>query len=163
MTPESRFIFIEARAGLYRQQIESESDCDLMQDHNMAMACFEMADVLLQGCGLYSSINSLDEDWRMLVFKKAIEYRPEFERRIGRLYKSWLDASVGLMRLYDERIGMEYAQRGFDVERVAELRKSIREVQGALTDDAAFFRHEPLVQLRDEAIDACRGGDALEV
>ena len=150
----TRVYFVETRASLYRQEADS-----VINEHNDAMLSFGMADLIVQGHDLYESVNRLDNDWRMLVFKGAAPYSEEFDKRIQRLYRSWYDTTEGTLKLF-EKIRDDYIGRGFDKPPVDRLAAALREIKGAITDDGAFFNHESLTQLRDSAIDSFRAGDA---
>jgi hypothetical protein len=160
-TAERRFNYVEARAGLYCTQLELDSDEALMQDSALAILCFDFADLVGQGNSLYGSINSLDNDWRRLVYTEAIPYAESFENRIKRLYGKWLDTSTRVIDLYN-KIESEFLSRGFDTTPVHDLRKAVREVRGMLVDDSAFFRSAKLIELRDVAIDDVHSGTNLE-
>ena len=160
-TAERRFNYVEARAGLYRTQLELDSDEALMQVSALAILCFDFADLVGQGNSLYDSINSLDNDWRNLVYTEVIPFAESFENRIKRLYEKWLDVSNRVIDLY-AKIESEFVSRGFDTTPVHSLRKAVREVQGMLVHDSAFFCGAKLVELRDAAIDDVRNGTDLE-
>jgi hypothetical protein len=160
-TAERRFIYVEAREGSYRNQLELDSNEALMQDSTLAILCFDFADLVGQGNCLFESINSLDNDWRKLVYTEAIPYMPSFEARIKRLYVNWLNTSHRVVELYG-KVESEFLSRGFDTEPIHLLRKAIREVEGMLTDDSVFFCSEKLVELRDAAIDDVRSGTDVE-
>lgn len=159
-TAERRFNYVEARAGLYSTQCEIGADEDLMRDSAVAILCFDFADLVGQGNGLYESINSLDDDWRKLVYTEAIPYVESFENRIKRLYEKWLEVSRKVLGLYN-RIESEFESRGFDTTPIHDLRKAVREVEGMVTDDSAFFHDAKLVELRDVAIDDFNNGTDL--
>ncbi|HEX3657148.1 MAG TPA: hypothetical protein VHV55_15150 [Pirellulales bacterium] len=164
---ESRLIFVETRAGLYRQQVESETEsendgADAVQSSKPVIACFDLVDLIAQGANLFDSINRLDNDWRMLVYSKVVPYREAFERRIEKLYSNWLEASERVIVLYT-KLEAEYKARGFDVDLAEKLLAAIREARGTLTPDDKFFSHQKLVDLRDAAIDESRSGEAFPV
>ena len=161
---EKRFLFVENRAGDYRTQYESEAEdgsAALMQDSAMAVLCFDFADLVVQGNNLYESINSLDNDWRTLVYTEAIPYSDHFENRIKRLYERWLDVSKGVNAFYG-RIETNFTSRGFDTKPIHELRKAIREVEAMPCDDSRFFADAKLVELRDAAINDYRSNTDVE-
>jgi hypothetical protein len=151
-----RFFRVETRNSLYSDQAESEAELVIV-DSNIALVCFDMADLLMQGASLYDSINALDNDWRTMVFEGQEAYCDHFGKRITRLYRKWHDTSEGVLNLYS-RVEREYAARGFETDSAKKLRSAVREVKGALTDDTEFFSHSSLVELRDAAIDAFRSG-----
>jgi hypothetical protein len=156
---EARFYSVEARNGFYRQQAEYER---VIADSKNATFCFDLADVILQGVGLFDGINSLDEDWRMMVYRKECPYSASLENRIHHLYVEWLETSEKVIKMYDQ-FAAEYAARRFDVARVSQIRKAIAEVRGILTADGHFFASEKMAALRDAAIAEHRSGECLEV
>ena len=158
LSAEKRFFFVENRAGCYRTQFESESARgydDLMHDSAAAVLCFDFADLVVQGNNLYESINSLDNDWRKLVYANEIEYSVHFENRIKRLYVGWLDVSLKVIALYG-KIESDFNSRGFDTDPIHKLRQSICEIETMECDDSRFFVDAKLVDLRDAAIEDYR-------
>ncbi len=161
---EKRFIYVERRAGDYRIQYESGSDEvseNLMHDFAVAILCFDFADLVVQGNNLYESINSLDNDWRKLVYMEVIPFAENFENRIKKLYAGFLAVSKNVINLYG-RIESQFVSRGFDTKPIHELRTAIREVEGVMIDDASFFTGTKLIDLRDAAIDDVQNGTNLE-
>ena len=161
---EKRFIFVENRAGCYRTQYESESAegyDDLMHESAVAVLCFDFADLVVQGNNLYESINSLDNDWRKLVYANEIDYSVHFENRIKRLYTGWLDVSRKVIALYG-RIESDFNSRGFDTDPIHQLRRSICEVEVMECDDSRFFVDANLMALRDAAIEDYRSNRDVE-
>jgi hypothetical protein len=163
-TAESRFISVETRAEMYRRQFTAEikDAAAPPTDASSAVLCFDLADSVSQGVDLFRSINQLDEDWRLMVFGEALPYDAAFENRIGKLYRFWLDTTQAVLAAY-ERLATTYAARGFDMRPVEALYSAVREVAGLLTDDARFFAHDQLVDLRDAAIDAHQAGHSVEM
>lgn len=159
-SPEARFIHVEIRNSLYRSQVESGEKSG--SDVPPARACFDLADLIVQGLAVLESIHSLDHDWRFLVYEKRLVYSEAFERRIGRLYQMWYETSADVIAVYD-CISIDYQKQGFDTQPIERLRSACREVEGLLTDDEAFFKDQKLVELRDAAIDAHRNGKTIEV
>lgn len=155
-----RFFRVETRNCLYCDQAESEADM-VIAESNVALVCFDMTDLVLQGVALYDSINSLDNDWMTMVFEGCESYNAVLDRRIERLYRKWFDTSSLVLSLHS-RIEKEYVDRGFDTDPVARLRSAVHEVKNSLADDADFFSHPRLEELRDAAIDAHQNG-ATEV
>ena len=160
-TADRRFINVENRAVLYDAQLQRDADETLMQDSGLAILCFDFADLVGQGNCLFESINSLDNDWRTLVYSEVIPFVEPFENRIKKLYEKWLGVSKGVVELYN-RIESEFVSRGFDTNPIHELRKAIREVEGMLIDDSEFFSGAKLVDLRDAAIDDLHKGTGLQ-
>lgn len=159
-SPEARFIHVEVRSSLYRSQVASGET--VRADVPAALACFDLADLVVQGAAVLDSIHCLDHDWRFSVFEKRLVYSEAFERRIARLYQVWYETSTDVIALYD-CLSSDYQKQGFNLQAVERLRSACREVAGLLTDDEAFFTHPKLVALRDAAIDAHRNGQTIEV
>lgn len=161
VSAEARFIFVETRAAIYRQQAESGVGAIIVEQSQAAVTCFDLADLISQGVDLFESIGSLDEDWRLLVFENTLPYDKNFEQRVVNLYKLWLAVSEHVLSIY-ERLAAEYNGRGFDGARVQKLHSAVREAKGVLTDDAAFVADDALVNLRDEALDSHAKGQTFE-
>jgi len=160
-TAEARFVYVEQRAVLYRTTVAKDAGA-LNDLRDMAMLCFDFADVVIQGCDIYRSVTQLDEDWRMLVLKKEIEFCPAFELRIENLYRDWLQTSLQAITIYEQFDG-EYQRRGFDAAGVETLRRYCREAAGILTKDAEFFSHEKLFELGRSALEQHRRQETLEM
>ncbi|HUY37097.1 MAG TPA: hypothetical protein VMV69_30560 [Pirellulales bacterium] len=158
-TAQSRFFRVEARAEMYRGQTESEAG--VVAESSRVVVCFDFRDLVIQGNGLFDSINSLDDDWRLLVLSKALDFDPSFEGRIKRLYRSWLVTSRRVLEIFAE-LEDDYLARGFDIDPVRNLRSACGEAGGLLTSDSEFFNHG-LTDLRDEAIDSHERGETLEM
>lgn len=159
-SPEARFIHVEIRNSLYRSQVDSGEKVG--PEVPPARACFDLADLIVQGLAVLESIHSLDHDWRLLVYEKRLLYSEGFERRIGRLYQMWHETSTDVLALY-ECVSNDYQKQGFETQPIERLRSACREIEGLLTDDEAFFKDQKLVELRDAAIDAHRNGKTIEV
>lgn len=157
--PEARFVRVEIRIGLYREQAESEAD--VIAESNATVACFEMADLVKEGVAIFESINSLDDDSRVLVYENHIQYSASFHKRLRRLYDKWHTITASVIGLYSQ-LEQAYVSRGFEADPVSRLQSAYREVSGLLTDDAKFFTGDVLVELRDAAIDAHRRGETVE-
>lgn len=145
---------------MYVAQVESEGRH--IAELKSAEACFELVDLMLQGLSLYESINSLDDDWHLLVHEKQMEYSETFSDRISRLYKDWFAMSGYVLEIYSQ-LETAYRDLGFDSKPVGRLQSAYRETKGMLTDDAEFFKGEKLVDLRDAAVDSNRRGDTCEM
>jgi hypothetical protein len=150
----ARFKSVRTRNGLYRRS-EYEAVID---DSNRAQLCFQFADLVLQGVDLFDGINSLDEDWRMLISDPAseVQYSDAFEGQITELYRTWLETSHKVLGTYD-RLKGDY----IDQTRINRLQSGVREVEGILAGDAEFFTE--LWPIRDEAIDQYRNGETSEI
>ncbi len=151
----ARFKSVKTRNGLYRR-CEHES---VVENSNRAQLCFQFADLALQGVDLFDAINSLDEDWRMLVADPAnqIQHDEAFDQKVTELYRSWLETSQKVLHTYT-RLRNDYVERGFDQDRIRALESAVREVEGLLSSDSVFFTD--LWTLRDEAIDQHHNGSA---
>ena len=92
-----------------------------------------------------------------MVYEKHLAYSEAFEKRVGRLYRTWYETSMQVLSLFDS-LANDYQTEGFDTQPIERLRSACREAAGILTDDESFFSHQKLVELRDAAIDDHRSG-----
>ncbi len=154
----ARLDSVETRNNFYRSSSEHDK---LIDDSNRAQLCFRFADLALQGADLFDAINSLDEDWRMLIADPAneVRYDEAFEQRVLRLYRSWLETSKGVLQAYDT-LRDDYVARGFDQDHIERIQSGVREVEGILTPDSEFYSE--LWMKRDSAIDEHRNGTTTE-
>jgi hypothetical protein len=143
----------------YEEQTEQygEQPEQWKQDHEAAMRCLDFEGLLAYGLSVFDFINRIDEAWRIKVYRNLVPYKPEVDKLIDELYHWWLRPCDRVMA---QLVALE---KHFDVEGGKEFRSACREVQGILTRDEDFFRHGRLTQLRDEAVDANRRGEAEEM
>jgi hypothetical protein len=158
---ENRLFFVETRNGLYRQYVDMEADAVAVEP-SAALLGFDCTDLAKTGVELYESINSLDEDWRELVYGKQVAYSPAIEKRLEKLYASWLETSERLLRIFAASHN-QLQDSGVDLQEAARLENAVREVRGLLTPDREFFGSEKLAELRDAAIAEVRAGLGDEV
>ncbi|HVA51192.1 MAG TPA: hypothetical protein VNH11_32925 [Pirellulales bacterium] len=140
---------MEQRAGLYRTQVAHDA---VLGPNDVAVLCFDFADVAAQGCNLFQSIKELNDDYRTLVAKEDLEYDETLERRIIELYEEWLQTSVRALEGFG-RIAREYNAHGFDTARIERLRACCDEAGEILKEDAEWDELERTA-LSSQRIDA---------
>ena len=147
------FLLIRDRIAFYRKHSE-----DWKGDHKEAMACFELEELLALGIDAFKAINRADEWVRAQVVSGEAEYDVgEFEK-VEVLYQQWMQCSIVVNDILSR-----FEKNDFDVRGADDFRRCYREVQGILTPDEKFFAHDSLVRLRDEAIDAHRRRETVEI
>ena len=78
-------MFVEKRVALYQEQQEAWK-----ADHRMAMACFEVEELLVEGLQIYDSIHRFDANWKLEVFREICEYDPNVDEQIRGLFgRGW--------------------------------------------------------------------------
>ncbi len=157
----ARFDSVERRSGFYRQAATSEAD-KFRQNSADSSLCFDLAEIVDQGCGLYHSVNKLDEDWRTMIADRRCEYDSALEARLEKLYHDWLGTSRAVLDIY-RAVESQYANFGYDLAQIDDLHRAVREVEGIFTKDSGFFCSDKFVELRDAAIDDHRGGNTTKV
>ena len=148
-TAESRFIYVEQRAGLYRTQVAHDSAAGM---NGTAVICFEFADIATQGCNVFQSIKELNDDYRTLVANDEVEYDETLERRIVELYAEWLQTTARALDAFG-RVEAAYTRHGFDVARIDRLRACRQEAAAILKEDAEWAELERTA-LSSQQIDA---------
>lgn len=144
--------YVQSNLELYEQGAESWK-----ADHGAAMACYEFEDFLEYGIEIFESISSLDEAWRLRVFKRQVSYDADLESRIHDCYRKWLEPCADV-----EQVLQWFESRFGELRRAEEFRARRREAQGILANDSEFFAGDALARLRDDAIDEHRRGEALD-
>ena len=122
-------------------------------NHLAAMSCLDLEDLLRLCVETVEWINREEEGWRRSVLSGGHSYSEQEEQLFTDQYNRWLT----LCRNFLGRIA-ELERQGFVVELADRFRSHIREVEGILTPDSAFFAADALARLRDEAIDEHRRG-----
>jgi hypothetical protein len=140
---------------LYKAQTEA-----WRKEHAGAMLCRQIEDGVALGLFLFDRLCRRDEALQERVFAGEVG-----EEEAGPL-RGQLEAELTLLRevglIAVDVIGLVEAG-GYTVERADEYRRMVREVAGMLTPDAEFFRHDKLVELRDQALEAHRRGETAEM
>ena len=127
-------------------------------DHDEAMQCLELEEVLVFGMAVYHHINRMDEVWRLSVHRKRTAFDPKVERLIMKLYRVWLRVYTVLGKMLR---GFEDA--GYDVAGAEEFRAMCREIRGILTPDEKFFTDEAFFQMEDSALRLHRAGKTIQI
>jgi len=135
----------------YQRQADKEP---WQNDHDAAMRCFDLEEILWVGNGIFDVITQFDENNQSRCLSGAVEYDPELTNSIKDLYRTWFESgSKFIPRL--ERCRKEFGHvansEGFLSRR--------REAEGILTEDSVYFSSRVIVDLRDEALDEFRAGN----
>lgn len=69
-TAEARFIYLEQRAGLYRTQVAHDA---ALGHNDVAVLCFDFADIATHGYSVFQSIKELNGDYRTLVAIRCVQ------------------------------------------------------------------------------------------
>lgn len=131
-------------------------------EHNQAMACFEVQELVLDGNQLFDAINRLDEGYRSLVFDKIVPYSEAMETLITNLLRQWMDSSERLLSLFS-KLENDFKSRSFDFTSVEELNVNIGECKAMLQSTNNSLVNDSLVEFRDTAIDQLRAGATIEI
>lgn len=145
--------------NLVRRETELYRDTSVfsMQDHIEAMACFDIQELLAKGIRAFEAICSFDEWYREGVFSGKIKYEAEHEEFVKDLYRVWSEPCKEVLSKLEK-----VKRDGFRPDHEEAFRACCLEVQGILTDDATFFAHNELVELRDAALDQHARGETNE-
>lgn len=140
---------IREQLKLYEEQPEKWK-----RDHDRAMACREVEELIAFGNHVFGRISRLDEHWHGLMFREEIPYSAEFEKDLLDLYRDWLNTSEQLLPSIKRLELDEYVVDGAE-----QLRDHCEAIRSLLTPDNAFFHPHRLTLLGDEAIAAHRRGE----
>jgi hypothetical protein len=122
-------------------------------DHDDAMRCVELEEVIALGLTVYNLINRMDEIWRLAVHKKKVAYSPKVDKLITKALRDWLRGCKILAKIIKKVEGL-----GYEVTGAEEFRLACREAEGILTPDEAFFDGEKLQGLEAAALKSHRAG-----
>jgi hypothetical protein len=126
-------------------------------DHEEAMACQNLEDLLLVGVSLSFGIDMIDTQWREAMMADQVPYASSDEEEIRDFYRTWLAPAEGMLA----NIARMEA-RGYEVKWADQFRRACREARAIFIDDSEFFMGDALVELRDRAIDDYREGRTVE-
>lgn len=160
---EARFKSVENRRAAFEASERAVEDSigDVIQDAQWVVLCFDVKDLIRQGYDLFKSINSLDEDWRALVYDKTLPYDAAYENRITNLYRACLESAQKSLAIFD-RIRHDFCALGHATDGIDELRSAVVEMRGILTPDDAFFAGPTIGKLEQEAICEFRKGSTFD-
>ena len=144
------------RSAIHAYRRESRKDA-WKADHNAAMKCFDLEEMLWVANGVYDAITHFDETHRGRVLSGEIEFDPDHSGLIRQAYAWWL----GPCDVFQAAIN-KYRGRFGNVTNSEEFLSRCREAKGILTDDSEFFAGDPIIALCDEAVDDFRAGNTIE-
>ena len=122
-----------------------------------AMECHGLEYRISCGIAIFDLITRIDEDWRHRVCTGAAPYSADVQNRLRQAYELWLQPTAALLSDI-ERLQADH----FAVKSAEEFRQRVREALGIVANDAEFFDHAALVELRDDALDAHGRGETFE-
>jgi hypothetical protein len=127
-------------------------------DHEVATAFFDFQDLVTDLIKAFKIITLVDERYRAEVYSGKCEHSAETLAKTREAYRLLFPASA------EAESVLPWAEGKFgQVGGAAELRRICSELRGMFTPDDEFFSGEPLVALRDEAIDAHRRGETTDL
>jgi len=153
--------FVEKRVDNY-QNLQQEVQEPWKRDHDVAMACFEAQELLIEGHQIYEAIHRYDEAWRLRIFRKQCDYDVATEYRLKAVLSRWYAVSLKLLQNF-ARLEAECRDRGFDVAHAGQLRRNIEECASMLTPSEQLFDTERFAALKDAAIDEHLAGGSVEI
>jgi len=144
---------------IVRDKVDAyEDECDLWKaDHESAMLYFDIRDLISDGIKLFHDLCRLDENWRADVLEGKTPYDADFEEKLRSLVSRFQRTTLSIKRDLLPTIEKES-----EVEQADEFRKVCEEVQGMVTPDNDFFRHEKFDSLRESAIMELDQGHAVD-
>ncbi len=140
--------FEDASESLSRYERKAGKMEQWKKEHDDAMKCFRLEEVLAFGLSIYHFINQVDENWRIKVHRNLVSYDAGMENAIADLYRWWLKPCGHLLSQIEA-----FERNGFDVTGAKEFLSASREVKGILTADAEFFADDGLTRLKDAALE----------
>ena len=129
------------------------------KDHEDAMQCYDVQDSVKFGLFILDVLHQLDEEIRLRCFKgnEPKDAYAKLCNEVEELYQRWFRTSEVHLEIVASLVS-----KGHTVEGAEELRKAFQTVGKMLTPDDEFFSAAPLVDLRDEAVDAHARGETTE-
>jgi hypothetical protein len=149
---------VSAAVGVLRKLIAARAEPWKLRHDKVMKECDAFPQILADRIATFHLIAEIDKTWNADVARNLIPYSAADEAEIADYYRVWLSGA--------ERIGQEldkYQKAGVPFEQADEFRKSLSLAKGALKTDAEFFGEEKLAAMRDEAIDAHRRGESVEM
>ena len=145
-----------AREQLQRYERSSES---WKEDHEAAQRCLDFEGLLAYGVSLVHFIDAIDLAWRTKVYQKQLPHDVKMEEAIDFLYERWLNPCERMTRKLES-----FEEQGFLVSGADEFRQASCEVKGIRTPDNEFFAgNDALLRKQDEAVEAHRRGETVEL
>jgi len=157
MTIDPEF-FQEARESIDLYETRTETYAERWKkEHDEAMECINLEELIAFGITIFDLINRLDEIWRRKVHENRIPYNPDVDAAIETLYAKWMGPFDRVMAQVNK-----FRQAGYNVAGEQEFISAHREVKGILTSASDFFTDEKLADLKDNAIDEHLRGNLIE-
>jgi hypothetical protein len=144
-------------ARLHVHNYSDQSD-DLMRRHAEAIECRDCEDFLQLGIDAFKWLGRADRVIRSAVYRGVAEHDPSLDVALATLYAEWLRPCT-----FAERWIAQQESRGYRVDNLAEFRVCCEEVRAIVEANEGTLENDALVALRDDAIDAHRKGETIEL
>lgn len=148
---------VERRIAEYQREQEGWK-----ADHDRAMVCFQMEDLLRFGLTQYQSLVAFDESWTAQVFREECPFDKGIQAWFVKIFSDWLKTSE-LVAMAFEKIRVDYRARGFSMELWDQFSGALRECRALCGAVNGIEVIDAVVALRDAAIDEHRAGKSVEL
>lgn len=111
-------------------------------DHDAAMDCRDLEDLVRRGLGFYYMIRISDESWSRKVQSGQVGFDPDRARKIHAAYKWWLEPCADLIAAIQE------VEASYTVDGAEEFRKCVRRARMIVRLDVESLV-ESMKQLQD--------------
>jgi hypothetical protein len=133
----------------------------LIKESNEACDCQDCQTCMKLGIQVFDWIIDADQSYRQSLYKGESDYDPQMEGALAYLIRRWCENGEAVVRWAKRHVSL-----GFDVmhldqfcQRLEEARAIIR----SLNDDGSGrIMSEPLILLRDRALEEHRNGETAE-
>jgi hypothetical protein len=96
-------------------------------NHDAAIRCFEVEDRIALGILAYQVVTYVDAAWQERVAEGKLRFEEENDRRIGKLYRTWVEISERNLAAVEELI-----RDGFEVKGADEFLARLEEARSLL-------------------------------
>lgn len=145
---------------IVRDKVDAyEDECDYWQaDHEKAMLYFDFRDLVADGISLFSDLCRLDENWRESMLKDEVLFDQFFADKLNTLLSRFYRTTKSICEILLPKFEASFG----DVERSAEIRSVLKELECIATADHEFFTHEKFIRVRDQALSDDKQGLTIE-
>lgn len=151
---EKRAGFVDRKVQIFKEEQESWKD-----EHDTALACFELEQLIKDGIRLYEDICRLDEEWHLHVYGNPDSFVQSFSDRLRDLFSKWFGVTSGLLKIF-QTAHANYAARGFDMDSFSKLCGSYKQCE-AIFNPAV--RTVECAELATVALELHRAGETEEM
>lgn len=111
-------------------------------DHDAAMRCFEMEEVIAVGNLAFQFVSYIDAAWQDLVVAGKVLYQEEEDRQISQFYRRWAEITE---RNLDEI--KKLTQDGFEIKGVDQCLNHFEEARGVLESRVLEAEMRPIEEI----------------